>query len=272
MGIDHVILGVQIVADRLLRLRGLHRGDVGIDRLLPVADAGVDVRRHVLGVRRGRRDLGVAVGRVEALLGGLRIVVEVDEVVRDARMPRQALGDRLQDRGALGLLGVGLVVEVGRGVERDGVGDLRLVVVRILRRDLLLRVAERADALAMAELVVVGVHQHQRVDVVALALGLGAHRLGLLDGGEAGREVGLRDRVVRIVEQRERDAPLRHGAGRVGLQRLLEDLLRLEVPVGVLIAHAAVEAALRHLVARGLEVNAAELLIDVALGDQRLRR
>ncbi len=272
VGIDHVILGVQIVADRLLRLRGLHRGDVGIDRLLPVADAGVDVRRHVLGVRRGRRDLGVSVGGVEALRGSLRIVVEVDEVVRDARMPRQALGDRLQDRGALGLLGVGLVVQVGRGVERDGVGDLRLVVVRIFRRDLLLRVAERADALDMAELVVVGVHQQQRVDVVALALGLGAHRLGLLDRGEAGREVGRRDRVMRIVEQRERDAPLRHGAGRIGLQRLLEDLLRVEVPERVLIAHGAIEAALRHLVARGLEVHAAELLIDVALGDQRLRR
>ena len=270
VGIDHVVLGVQIVADRLLRLRGLHRGDVGVDRLLPIADAGVDVRRHVLGVRRGRRDLGVAVGGVEALRGGRRIVVEVDQVMRDARMLRQPLGDRLQDRGALGLLGIGLVVQVGRGVERDGVGDLRLVVVRIFRRDLRLRVAERAHALGVAELVVVGVHHHQRVDVVALALGLGVHRLGLLDRGEAGREVRLRDRVVRIVHQRERDAPMRHGAGRVGLQGLLEDLLRVEVPVRVLIAHGAVEAALRDLVARGLEVHVAELLIDVALRDQRL--
>ena len=77
---------------------------------------------------------------------------------------------------------------------------------------------------------------------------------------------------MRIVEQGQRDAPLRHGAGRVGLQRLLEHLLRVEVPVGVLVAHAADEAALRHLVARGLEVNVAELLVDVALRDQRLRR
>ena len=43
VGIGHVILGVQIIADRFFRLRRLHRGDVGIDRLLPVADAGVDV-------------------------------------------------------------------------------------------------------------------------------------------------------------------------------------------------------------------------------------
>ena len=161
MGIDHVVLGVQVVADRLLRLRRLHRRDVGVDRFLPVADAGVDVRRHVLGVRRGRRDLGVAVGGVEPLLRGRRVVVEVDQVMRDARMLRQPLGDRLQDCGALGLLGVGLVVQVGRGVERDGIGDLRLVVVRIFRRDLLLRVAERAHALGMAELVVIGIHQQR---------------------------------------------------------------------------------------------------------------
>jgi hypothetical protein len=33
-----------------------------------------------------------------------------------------------------------------------------------------------------------------------------------------------------------------------------------------------IEAALRHVVARGLEVNAAELSVDIALRDQRLRR
>ena len=56
-------------------------------------------------------------------------------------MAGQALRDRLQDDGTLRLLGVGLVVEVGRSVERDGVGDLCLIVVGILRRDLLLRIA-----------------------------------------------------------------------------------------------------------------------------------
>ena len=97
----------------------------------------------MLGVRRGRGDLGVAISRCDALGGSLRIVVEVDEVVGDAGMPRQALGDRLQDRGALHLLGAGLVAQVGGGIERDRVGDLCLVVVWILRRNLLLGVAER---------------------------------------------------------------------------------------------------------------------------------
>ena len=43
--------------------------------------------------------------------------------------------------------------------------------------------------------------------------------------------------------------------------------LAARVPERVLVAHGAVEAALRHLVARGLEADVAELLIDVALRD-----
>jgi hypothetical protein len=38
----------------------------------------------------------------------------------------------------------------------------------------------------------------------------------------------------------------------------------------MLVAHGTVEAALRHLVAGCLEMNIAELLVGVALRDQRL--
>ena len=190
--------------------------------------------------------------------------------MRGARMLRQPFGDRLQDCGALGLLRIGLVIQVGRRVERDGVGDLSLIVVRIFRRDLRLGVAQRAHALGVRELVVIGVHHHQRVDVVAFALSLGADFLGFRDRGQPGREVGPRDCVVRVVHQRERDAPISHGAGRIGLDGFLKDLLGVDVPIGVLIAHPAIEATLSHLVARGLEVHVAELLIDIALRDQRL--
>jgi hypothetical protein len=38
----------------------------------------------------------------------------------------------------------------------------------------------------------------------------------------------------------------------------------------VLVTHPAIEAALRHLVARRLEVHAAKLVIGLALRDQRL--
>ena len=122
------------------------------------------MRRHVLSVGRRRRHLGVTVRRIEALRGGLRIIIEMDQVVRDAGMLRQPPRDRLEDRGPLGLLGVGLVVQVGGGVERDRVGDLRLIVVAILGRDLLLRIAERTDALDVAELVVIGVRADSILD------------------------------------------------------------------------------------------------------------
>ena len=182
------------------------------------------------------------------------------------------LPDRLEDRRAFDLLGIGLVGRRRRGVERDGVGDLRLVVVRIFCRELLHRAEERADALGMGQLVVVGIHQHQRVDVVTLALGLGADLLGLLDRGKTEWQVGRGDGGMRIVEQRQRDAPIRHAAFRIGLGDLLEDLLGGAVPKRVLIAHGAVEAALRHLVARRLEMNIAELLVGFALGRDRAGR
>ena len=76
------------------------------------------------------RDLGVAPRRIEAFLGDRRIVVEVDQIVRDAGMLRLAFADRLQDRRALELVGIGLVGRRSRGVERERVVDLRLVVVR----------------------------------------------------------------------------------------------------------------------------------------------
>ena len=60
-------------------------------------------------MRRGGRDLGIASGRFQALLGDCRVVVEMDQVVRHAWMLRLALGDRLEDRCAFELVGVGLV-------------------------------------------------------------------------------------------------------------------------------------------------------------------
>ena len=70
---------------------------------------------------------------------------------------------------------------------------------------------------------------------------------------------------MRVVHQRERDAPICHGACGISLDGLLKDLLGIGVPEGVLIAHAAIEATLRNVVAGGLEVHVAELLIDIVL-------
>ena len=85
------------------------RDVVRVDRFLPIADTREDMRRHMLCVRGVGRDLGVEPRRIKALLGDRRIVVEMDQVVRDAGMLRLALKDRLQDRRSLELVGIGLV-------------------------------------------------------------------------------------------------------------------------------------------------------------------
>jgi hypothetical protein len=61
-----------------------------------------------------------------------------------------------------------------------------------------------------------------------------------------------------------------HGAIRVGFGHLLEDLLGGAVPERMLIAHRAIEAPLRGLVAADGEMHVAELLLATALrGDTR---
>jgi hypothetical protein len=203
----------------------------------------------VLRVRRRRRDLGIAPSGVQPLLGDRRVVVEVDQVVRDAGMAGLALEDRLQDRGTLELVGIALVARRGGDVEGDRVFDLRLVVGRIARGDRFHRLQIGLHALAVRHLVMIGVEDEQRIDVVALALRLGSHIFGFLQGREAGHEVVLRWCRVRVQQQAQRDAPVGDPALRISSQRFLEQLLARPVPERVLVAHGAVETALRRLVA-----------------------
>ena len=221
----------------------------------------------MLGVRRARRDRRIALCRVEPLIGDRRIVVEVDQIMRNAGMVRLALEDRLEDRRALELLGVGLVARRGRNVEGDRVVDLRLVVVGIFRRQRLHRLEISLHARPILDLVVVGIEHGERVDVVALALALGADRLGLLDRRERRREIRRRRREMRVVPQTQRNAPIGDGARGIRLERILEDVARGLVPERMLVAHGAVEAPLRRLVARGGEMHHAELLVRFLLRD-----
>ena len=103
----------------------------------------------MLRVRRRRCDLRIALGRIEAFLRQRRRVVEMDQIVGDAGMPRLALEDRLEDRGALELHRIGLVARRGRDVELDGIEDLRFVVVRIGLRHAFhgLEIGEHAGAM-----------------------------------------------------------------------------------------------------------------------------
>ena len=75
---------------------------------------------------------------------------------------------------------------------------------------------------------------------------------------------------MRIVEQAQRDAPIRDAAIGIGLERLLENLLGFAVPERMLVAHGPVEASLRGLVARGREMNGAEPLVGLFLAKGHL--
>jgi hypothetical protein len=253
-----------------VELGDARRPGVGSDRLLPIADAREDMRRHVLRMRRRRRNRGIALGRVEPLLGDRRVVVEMDQIVSDTGMARLAPEDWLQDGGPFELICVRLVVGRGGDVERDRMADLGFVVVGIALRQRLHRFQVGLHALAEWNSIVILVHGEQGIDVVTLALRLGAERATLFQCSEPRREILRRRLNVRIVEKAERDAPIRHSACRIGRKHLLEKLLGLAVPERMLVAHGAIEAPLRDLAARGGKVDPAESLVAGILGEDRL--
>src|SRR5882724_7255263 len=139
----------------------------------------------MLGMCRGRRNLGIASGGIEAFLGDRRIVVKVNQVMRHAGMLWLTYGDRLQDGRALELVGVGLVGWRSRGVQGERIIDLRFVIVGIAQCQLFHGLGVSLHARTVIDLVILGIHGAQRVEVVALALGLGADALSLCDHGSA---------------------------------------------------------------------------------------
>src|SRR5262249_29796364 len=82
-------------------------------------------------MRRCGCDLGITPGSVEPFLRDRWIVVEMDQIMRDPRVPWFSLEDPFQYRGSPELIGVSLVVGRRRNVQRDRVADLCFVVVGI---------------------------------------------------------------------------------------------------------------------------------------------
>src|SRR5713226_10403167 len=82
-------------------------------------------------MRRRGGDLRIAPGSIKSFLSDGRSVVEMDQVVRHARMPWLALRNLLQDGRAFELVGVRLVGRRSRGVEGERIIDLRFVIVWI---------------------------------------------------------------------------------------------------------------------------------------------
>src|SRR5712664_1661204 len=116
-------------------------------------------------------------------------------------MLRLAYCDRFQDRRSLELAGVGLVSRRRRGIQRERIVDLRLIVVWIALGQLFHSLRIGLYAGAMIDSLVVGVHDRKRVQLIELALRLGTDALSLRDRGSAFDEVLRGCRDVRIPQQ-----------------------------------------------------------------------
>ena len=112
----------------------------------------------MLRVRRVGCDLRIAQRRGQAFGGDRRIIVQVDQVMGDARMLRLALHDRPEDRRAFQLIGVSLVRRRGRNIERDRIENLRLVVGGITAGKSFHRFQVGLNPRLMRDLVVIDVH------------------------------------------------------------------------------------------------------------------
>jgi hypothetical protein len=179
---------------------------------------------------------------------------------------------KIQDSRSLELVGVALVVWRRPDIQHDRVSDLRLVVVRVALGEAFHRIDIGLNAPGMRNLIVIGIEGEERIDIVALALAFGADAFALLKGGQPEHQVILGRGEMRIQQKAERNAPIRDGAVGIGLQRLLEYLFRRPVPERMLVAHAPVEAPLRQLIAGRREMDLAELLLRLVLGQSRLGR
>jgi hypothetical protein len=100
---------MELIGSFAAGLCGADRSEIRRNRFFPITHARKNVRRHVLRVGRVWRDLGIVKCSSETFVGDRRIIVEMNQIMRDAGMHRLPLPDRLQNGGALELVGVGLV-------------------------------------------------------------------------------------------------------------------------------------------------------------------
>ena len=257
--VDHVVVGVRcaVIPGRCR----LGRGAVGLDRVLPGANPGEDMRRHVQSMRSAGRDLRVAARGIQALGGDRRVVVGVDEIVGRARMIGLLPEDRLQNRRRAQLVLVGLVGGIEGGRDQQGVQDRCLAVLRIALRHFAHRLFKGQRAGAVGHRFPVLVEHRQGVHVVPFALGLEFGLAGLFKCLRSGGERLRRERdrpAERIVQRRERPQPMCHGAARIRRQYLVDRLGDVGPGIGVVIGHREIEMLLRLGRAADLEFHLAQ--------------
>ena len=70
---------------------------------------------------------------------------------------------------------------------------------------------------------------------------------------------------MRVIEETERNAPISDATVRIGLEHLLEQILRLAIPKRMLVAHRTIKTPLCNLVAGRLEMHRAQSLVAFVL-------
>ena len=236
--------------------------EVRRDRILPEPDHRVDVSRHVACVRHRRRECTVSARGRNAALGKWREVVGVNQIVRDAGMLRVGSVELLEHRGRRRLIGIRQVALRRRGLQREGVVDLRFEVLGIAPGDLLhggVVVPQPNLDRCLVEVPEVGA---RRVEPVALAVRLDRHRAGLLERFPGGLGCGRRRRRrQRVAEEVERHTPIGDGARRILGEHVAEGLARVVEPVRVQHRDAAVELVLHGGGARCRKGDRSELIV-----------
>ena len=107
--IEQVIFRVQLVPGCIVFPGRRFRSKVGFDRLLPKAQAGKNMRRHMQCMRRVRRDLGIAACCIEGPTGKRRIVVGMDNVMSYPGMIWLLGKNLFQNRTGLLLIRISLI-------------------------------------------------------------------------------------------------------------------------------------------------------------------
>ncbi len=265
VGVEKKIHGMELVAfaahahGRHFARRG-NRGEVGIDVVLPQADAGEDVRWHMQRVRSGGRDLRITARGGNAELRQLRLVVAVDQVMRDSGMIGLGGEKFFENGGRLLAIGERRVMVRLRGKQRERVEDSGFVIVWEGLVDLLHRVGIGLGAGVLVHFVRVGVKSLDCGDIKPFARGgvLGQLFSGIGFAQATCDDLGIR-RVPQLMPDAHGNSPMRHGAVGIVFGDVEEFLFRFFVPEGVQQRHAALERLLLRCRARNGEVDCSEL-------------
>src|SRR6266540_2819516 len=133
-------------------------------------------------MRRRRGGRGIAFGRLEAAGRQRRKIITVNQIMEYAGMLRLLGPYVFQNPGGFELSRVGLVLKIDRFIQRQGVKDGRLDVLRISEVEPFHRFFVSQYAGAVIEFVGVLIKKLDSVDVVPLALSLGTDRLCPFNG------------------------------------------------------------------------------------------